>query len=47
MKKLLKKIINWLRIDCPECYGKLHQEFFDMQYDKLVWKCDKCGKQFI
>ena len=40
-------IIYLMPHKCPKCGGKLHSEFFDMQFDKMVYRCDKCGKEYI
>lgn len=48
MNKLIDRFLEWLLINCPDkCGGKLHAEFYDMIVDKLVWKCNKCKKEFI
>lgn len=46
--RIINKILNWLSFKCPDkCGGKIHAEDYDMMFDKLVWKCDKCKKEFI
>jgi hypothetical protein len=48
MNKFIDKFLKWLLIRCPDrCGGMLHTEFYDMKFDKLVWKCSKCKKEFI
>lgn len=51
MKNLFKKFIRWLLdfpMDCPEkCGGKIHLEDYDGEFDRNIWKCDKCGHEFI
>ena len=33
---------------CPKCkVGRLRSEFLDMDWDKIVYKCDKCNDRFI
>lgn len=32
---------------CPRCGGKLHSTFFDLTFDKMVYKCSKCGEEYI
>ena len=32
---------------CPRCGGKLHSTFFDMTFDRMVYKCSKCGEEYI
>lgn len=50
--KLINKIIEKLKNifslpPCPECNGKVKSEYLDMTIDKLVFKCTKCGKEYI
>ena len=32
---------------CPRCGGELHSTFFDFTIDKQVYKCSKCGEEYI
>ena len=32
---------------CPRCGGKLHSTFFDMTFDRMVYRCSKCGEEYI
>jgi uncharacterized protein with PIN domain len=46
IKKILSIINIWQGV-CPECGGILQAYMLDMIIDKMVWKCDKCGKEYI
>lgn len=43
------KVLLIFRPICPskECNGKLKYSFHDMEYDKAVFKCDKCSIEYI
>jgi len=46
--RFINKILNWLSFKCPDkCGGIIKVEMYDMFFDKLVWKCNKCKKEFI
>lgn len=45
--KLLNRVKNILTSECPECGGKLKAEMFDMNINKMVYKCEKCNKEWI
>ena len=47
MRKLLKKIKDLFNLHCPECNGIVKSEYLDMQFDKMVYKCTKCGKEWM
>ena len=48
IKKITDRIpISFDGLTCPDCGGKLHDEFLDMQFNKLVYKCEKCGKEWM
>lgn len=32
---------------CPECGGRMKSEYLDMEIEKLVYKCKKCGKEWV
>lgn len=32
---------------CPRCGGKLHFEFEDLMHGCVVYKCEKCGEEWI
>lgn len=46
---LLIGLSIWARLTmtCPECNGKMKSDFYDMQFDKEVWKCSECKKEWI
>jgi hypothetical protein len=38
----------WQPRSCPACKeGKLHSVFFDMEWDSMVYQCDKCKERFF
>ena len=42
------KWINWkLMHRCPECDYPMKMSFLDMQFDKVVYECLKCKKEWI
>lgn len=47
MKKLIKEIKDIFSLHCPECNGKMKCEMLDMKFDSLVYKCTKCGKEWM
>ena len=47
LKKIIKKIKNILSLHCPECGGIMESEFLDIEIDKMVYKCTKCGKEWF
>lgn len=48
LKKIIEIIKNIFSLPpCPECKGKVKSEYLDMTIDKLVFKCTKCGKEYI
>ena len=47
MKKLIEKIKDIFSLHCPECNGRMKCEMLDMQFDSLVYKCIKCGKEWM
>ena len=47
MKKLLKKIKDLFSLHCLKCNGIVKSEYLDMQFDKMVYKCTKCGKEWM
>ena len=40
-------VLIMIKPRCPRCGGKLHSTFFDLTFDKLVYKCSKCGEEYI
>lgn len=47
VKKIIEKIKDIFRIHCPECNGIIKSEYLDMEIDHVVYKCTKCGKEWI
>lgn len=47
MKKLIEKIKDIFSLHCQECGGRMKSEMLDMQFDNLVYKCTKCGKEWM
>lgn len=51
LKRILKKIRELFLLvspDCPfNCGGKLYLEEYDADWDRYIWKCDRCSKEFI
>lgn len=47
IKKIINKIKDIFSLHCPECNGIMKSEFLDMEIDQMVYKCTKCGKEWI
>ena len=47
LKAIWEKVKDIFSLHCPECNGRMKSEYLDMELDKLVYKCEKCGKKFI
>lgn len=47
MKNIIEKIKDLLALHCPECNGRMKSEYLDMQFDNMVYKCTKCGKEWM
>lgn len=47
----MSKIVEWIRdlfcLHCENCGGRMKEKFLDMQIDRIVYKCEKCGKEWI
>lgn len=47
----LKTIISGLKglfsPSCPDCGGRMKALILDMEFDKLVYKCTMCEKEWI
>ena len=45
----LKKLFEIFACDCPECNGKMYRTTIDRDGVEIenVWRCRKCGKEFI
>ncbi len=47
IKTIIEKIKDIFSLHCPECNGRMKCEMLDMELDSLVYKCTKCGKEWI
>jgi len=45
--KLLKWISYKLSHKCPDCTSPMESTMLDMQFDKLVYECTNCKKEWI
>ena len=51
----MRNIIKWLKnifykiiyFHCPDCKGIMKFEKYDYSGSKFVYKCTKCGKEWI
>ena len=46
-KMILENIKAFFSLKCPECKGILKAEKFDYHFDIIVYKCSKCGIEWI
>jgi predicted Zn finger-like uncharacterized protein len=50
---MVERIIAWFiglfKEECPHCKKetKIKIDFYDMEYDRMVYKCSHCGKKLI
>ena len=44
---MIKKIREFFKQECPLCGGEMGVVFIDMVFDRAVYKCKKCGKEWI
>lgn len=47
MKKFWIKVLNFFSFHCPDCGGKMKGDGYDSFYDKVVYTCTKCHKEWI
>lgn len=47
IKKIIEKIKDIFSLHCPACNGIMKSKYLDMQFDHLVYKCTKCGKEWM
>lgn len=47
MKHFAEWIKNLFSPHCEDCGERMKNEFFDMEIDHMVYKCEKCGKEWI
>jgi hypothetical protein len=43
---MIKKILDWIRPNSP-CCKKPMTSVLEMELDKLLYECPKCGKEWI
>ena len=47
IKRILEKIKDIFSLHCTECGGRMKSEYLDMEIDHIVYKCEKCGEEWI
>ena len=47
IKRIIEKIKDIFSLHWPECGGRMECEYLDMEIDNLVYKCKKCGKEWL
>jgi len=47
IKMKLREFRKLFWIKCPECGGRVRFVFIDMEFDKAVYECLECKKEFI
>lgn len=47
LKKIIKALKHVFCLKCPDCKGDLEVKMLDMYFDRLVYRCRDCGKEFI
>ena len=47
IKRIIEKIKDIFSLHCPACNGRMQVEDLDMEIDHIVYKCKKCGKEWI
>lgn len=48
MIKAIKRLYTFLfKLKCPDCNSVMDWEMIDMEFDRNVYKCRKCGKRWI
>lgn len=47
IKRIIEKIKDIFSLHCHECGGIMKSEYLDMEIDNLVYKCKKCGKEWL
>ena len=50
LEGIMSRIIEWIKdlfsLHCEACGVRLKSKFLDMELDKMVYKCEKCGKEW-
>ncbi len=47
IKRIIDKIKDIFSLHCPACNGRMQVEYLDMEIDHIVYKCEKCGEEWI
>ena len=47
LKIIIEKLKDIFSLHCPESKGRMKSEYLDMEIDHMVYKCTKCGKEWI
>ena len=51
MKSFIHKILKFIKelftLRCPYCGGVMKSEFLDMEFDRMVYKCTECEREWI
>lgn len=47
MKRFIERIRGLFSSHCPDCGATMKSEFFDMEIDRMVYKCKNCGKKWV
>ncbi len=47
MRKIIAWLIDKFSLHCPDCGGRLKEDFSDMKFDRTVYKCTDCGKRWL
>lgn len=44
---LRKRIRKFFQCRCPKCKALLDEEFLDLEINKIVYRCTRCGKRWV
>lgn len=44
---LIVLLLKSIKLRCPECGGELKNDCYDSFIDKCIWRCKRCGKEWI
>ena len=47
VQTIIAKCKDLIYLHCPECSGIMKSEMLDMEFDLIVYKCQKCGKEWV
>lgn len=45
--KIIEKIRNAFKLECPACGGRMELEFYDLLIKKNVYQCEECKKEWV